>query len=253
MNIPRPHFLLFSDAVSQSEPDSDQPCAERGAWRFVLEAVDGDDKLEVEDEEPNVGGDRLDLLAVVRGLEALDQPSRVTLVTSSRYVARGFRYGLGEWRENGWQWERFGQMAPVRNGDLWQRVDRALQYHRVDCRAIRSLRQDREEPAAAGPVTTLSSSPLDGHSTAVGGTSPIRLLVARPANKSRFETLCQLLRPVSAAFARRNRSISRAPEPRIESSRMTLHIENQGPDIADANRIGEHGRNSFRNPGICHA
>jgi len=153
MSIPRPHFLLFSDAVSEPGPESQDPRTGRGAWRFVLEAIDGEDKLEVEDEEPHVGGDRLDLLAVVRGLEALDQPSRVTLVTSSRYVARGLRYGLSEWRENDWQWERFGQMAPVRNGDLWQRVDRALQYHRVDCRTVGPLRSERDEvPLAESPV-----------------------------------------------------------------------------------------------------
>jgi ribonuclease HI len=76
-------------------------------------------------------------LAVVRGLEALAQPSRVTLVTHSRYVNRGLTYGLAEWRANGWQWEHFGQMVPVKNRDLWQRVDRALLFHQLDCRRWR--------------------------------------------------------------------------------------------------------------------
>jgi len=102
----------------------------------VLESVDGRDCLQAEDVESETSGDRLALLAVVRGLEALDQPSRVTLVTNNRYVARGLRFGLREWRENQWRWERFGQMMPVRNGDLWRRIDHALRYHHVECRAV---------------------------------------------------------------------------------------------------------------------
>jgi ribonuclease HI len=131
MNVPAPHFLLFSEA-------SDTPSDERrasGSWRFVLEAVDGSHSLEAGDDEHETSPERLELLAIVRGLEALDQPSRVTLVTRSRHVSRGLRFGLEQWRENDWQWERFGQMIPVKNGDLWQRIDHALKIHRVDCRA----------------------------------------------------------------------------------------------------------------------
>ena len=103
--------------------------------------------LEAFDEEPGVQGERLELLAVIRGLEALDQPSRVTLVTSSRGVSRGLRFGLAEWRTNNWQWERFGRRVPVKNHDLWQRVDRALQFHRVECR---TWRIDQAHTAAEG-------------------------------------------------------------------------------------------------------
>ena len=75
-----------------------------------------------EDIEPDIQGERLELLTVVRGLEALDQPVPVTLMTPSIYVREGIRYGLAEWRRNGWRWESFGQMVPVKNCDLWQRV-----------------------------------------------------------------------------------------------------------------------------------
>jgi hypothetical protein len=114
----------------------------------VLESVDGEVQLEAEDTETAADTNRLELLAVVRGLEALDQPSRVTLVTNSRYVAHGFRFGLEPWRESGWQWERFGEMAPVKNGDLWRRVDRAMRFHRVECRAWR-FDMPVESPGAA--------------------------------------------------------------------------------------------------------
>ena len=101
--------------------------------------------------------ERLDLLAVVRGLEALDQPSRVTLVTASGYVHRGLRFGLPAWRQNGWQWERYGQMVPIKNRDLWQRVDRALEFHEVAFRCARidpahdDLTATRPTPQAVEP------------------------------------------------------------------------------------------------------
>jgi ribonuclease HI len=131
MSAPEPHFLLYS-ASAPADPDG-QP----GDWRFVLESIDGSSKIEIVDTEPEVRGERLELLAVVRGLEAIDEPARVTLVTPSRYVSRGISYGLNDWRENGWHWERHGEMVPVKDRDLWQRVDRALEFHRVECRQWR--------------------------------------------------------------------------------------------------------------------
>ena len=89
------------------------------------------------DEEPGAGPERLHLLAVVRGLEALDGPAEVTLVTTSSTVSRGIRRGLPAWRNNHWRWERFGRMEPVRNADLWRRIDRAMAFHAVCCRSWR--------------------------------------------------------------------------------------------------------------------
>ena len=88
--------------------------------------------IEAHEREPDQStwGERLELLSVVRGLEALDQPARVTLITSSRYVRLGLRYGLEEWRRNRWCWEHFGKLVPIKNQDLWQRVDRALHITR---------------------------------------------------------------------------------------------------------------------------
>jgi ribonuclease HI len=153
MNAAKPHFLLFSESARKQE---------RGHWRFVLQAVDGSDQFEACDEEPDVGGERLELLAVVRGLEALPEPARVTLVTPSKYVNRGLAQGLPEWRHNGWQWEHFGEMVPVKNRDLWQRVDRALDYHQVQCRSWRF------DLPHGGPAAVGMSRPAEA---AVGQTS----------------------------------------------------------------------------------
>jgi ribonuclease HI len=128
MKAATPHYLLFSESCRKSP---------QGQWRFVLQSIDGTEQFEAADAEPNARGERLELLAVVRGLEALAQPSRVTLVTPSKYVNRGLAYGLEEWRANGWQWEHFGEMVPVKNRDLWQRLDRALTYHELEFRTWR--------------------------------------------------------------------------------------------------------------------
>jgi ribonuclease HI len=153
--------MLFSASIDDLEP---------GRWRFVLRALDGSDRLVAEDMEPDVHGERLELLALVRGLEALAQPSRVTLFTPSRYIRTGIRSGLPEWRRNGWRWEYFGQMVPVKNCDLWQRVDRALRFHELECRSlrvdaahepypVRSAAKDRTESVRQGGGRDLEASP----------------------------------------------------------------------------------------------
>jgi ribonuclease HI len=133
MGTSAPHFLLFSEAglPGRGRKPTD------GKWRFLLQSVDGASRFGAQDLERHMSCERLELLAVVRGLEALDQPSRVTLVTRSDYVTRGLRYGLEEWRANRWRWEYDGRMVPIKNEDLWRRVDQALKYHRVDCRVWR--------------------------------------------------------------------------------------------------------------------
>lgn len=102
-------------------------------WRFTLHPSDGHRVLTVEDCEPNVTGEQLELLTLIRGLEALDQPSVVTAYGCSRFLRHGIVYGLPEWRENGWQWECFGQLVAIKHDELWQRLDRAMQIHRFTC------------------------------------------------------------------------------------------------------------------------
>lgn len=145
--VATPHYLLFSEASTRTNAQG----AKRGRWRFVLEAVEGSFRFEAADDEPETLGDRLDLLSVVRGLEAIDQPAKVTLITPSGYVSRGLRFGLEQWRENGWQWESFGQWKPVKNDDLWRRIDRALAIHQVEVRAWR-FDQAGDADHHAGPA-----------------------------------------------------------------------------------------------------
>jgi ribonuclease HI len=149
MSVRAPHFVLVSELTrTPPQPGLAHRQASPRGWRFVLRSEDGATHLDVSDSEPDASPERLELLAVVRGLEALEQPSRVTLVTSCGWVRRGLRFGLDAWRDNHWQWERFGQMTQVKYADLWQRIDHALRFHDVDCRTV------RRAPAAddlAGP------------------------------------------------------------------------------------------------------
>ena len=154
MKAKAPHFVLFSESTAASPPHGSTDAArvpDESAryWHFVLRTEEGSVALDVRDEEADASNERLVLLAVVRGLEALPEPSRVTLVTTSGWIRRGLRFGLDNWRDHQWQWERFGKMAPIKNADLWRRVDRALRFHEVDCRTIRF---DRPSDDLSHPV-----------------------------------------------------------------------------------------------------
>lgn len=141
-----PHYLLLTEGGG---PDRES------YWRFVLQGIDSSQVLSATDKEPLADAERAELLAVVRGLEALEEPARVTLITRSRYVQQGLARGLQEWRDNGWRWERFGRIVPVRDFDLWQRVDQALQFHRVECRCWRF--DEAENAEAYGSRAPLAS------------------------------------------------------------------------------------------------
>ncbi|QDU90872.1 Ribonuclease HI [Pirellulimonas nuda] len=123
-------------------------------WRFVLHSIDSGQTLAASDHEPDAEGQRLELWAVVRGLEALAQPSRVALVSGSDYVRRGLDGGVAAWRAARWKWERFGRLVLVRDHDLWRRVDRALEIHQVEHRgaAIATAPAEEETGEVARPV-----------------------------------------------------------------------------------------------------
>ncbi len=152
--VAQPHYLLFcdthhNDVQQATSAPSVHTGNGSGRWHFVLERLDGPERLEAADSEAAVNRERLALLSVVRGLEALEQPSQVTLVTTSRYVSRGLRYGLNTWRESNYTWERFGEQRPVRNSDLWRRVDTALLFHGVKCRLIQAGQAEHNPSAPA--------------------------------------------------------------------------------------------------------
>ncbi len=156
-----PHYLLLTDTDQFEEPTRTTPTAQPsmaeqghdagGRWHFVLEPIHHGVRIEADDIEPGVFGERLNLLAVVRGIEALEQPSHVTLVTPSKYVGRGIRRDIRVWKENDWKWIRFGKRVSIKHCDLWQRIDRAMGIHKIDCRIFNvGQRKDEQQPKSIG-------------------------------------------------------------------------------------------------------
>ncbi|MBV9859728.1 MAG: ribonuclease HI, partial [Alphaproteobacteria bacterium] len=79
--------------------------------------------------EPLTTNNRMELMAAIRGLEALTRPCRARLHTDSQYVRDGITRWLPGWKARGW---RTADKKPVKNQDLWDRLDRAAARHAVE-------------------------------------------------------------------------------------------------------------------------
>lgn len=171
-----PNYLLWIETVGE----------EPGEWRFVLQSATEagepmDVELDIVDVEPEVQGERLELLTVVRGLEALDQASRVTVVTASRYVRIGLERHLAQWRAKGWMWESFGRMETVKHADLWRRLDQASLIHEIHC-VTPALMSQRDREGADEPCVAVA---VGAAPQEIGTESPRTVSVASPAVAAR--------------------------------------------------------------------
>lgn len=122
-----------------------------GGWGAVLR-FNGHEK-ELAGGEQDTTNNRMELMAAIRALEALKRPCRVHLVTDSNYVRQGITEWLPRWRANGW---RTAGRKPVKNADLWRRLDEAASRHHVRWSWVRghsghpeNERADRLATAAA--------------------------------------------------------------------------------------------------------
>jgi len=84
--------------------------------------------------EPNTTNNRMELLAAIKGLEALKRPCVVRLTTDSQYVKNGLTEWLPNWKQRGW---KTAAKKPVKNADLWQRLEAAVDRHDVEWRWVR--------------------------------------------------------------------------------------------------------------------
>ena len=103
-----------------------------GGWGALLVARDGDRVVrerELKGGEPLTTNNRMELLAAIHALEALERPSALTVVTDSAYVKGGITQWLRSWKRSGW---RTSTRKPVKNEDLWRRLDEARGRHDVD-------------------------------------------------------------------------------------------------------------------------
>ena len=103
-----------------------------GGWGVLLIARDGEAVLkerELSGGEAHTTNNRMELLAAINALEALERPSTITIVTDSSYVKGGVTQWIFGWKKNGW---KTADKKPVKNEDLWRRLDEAAARHRVD-------------------------------------------------------------------------------------------------------------------------
>ena len=102
-----------------------------GGWGAVLEARDGAALVksrELSGGEAETTNNRMEMMAAIVVLETLERPSALTVVTDSTYLKNGITGWIHGWKANGW---RTSSRKPVKNTDLWQRLDAAQARHRV--------------------------------------------------------------------------------------------------------------------------
>ena len=97
-----------------------------GGWGAILN-YDGTEKC-LSGAEAETTNNRMELLAAIHGLEALKRGCKVRLVTDSQYVRNGITQWMANWKRNNW---RTANRAPVKNVDLWKRLDVAAAQHEV--------------------------------------------------------------------------------------------------------------------------
>lgn len=97
-----------------------------GGWGALLQFKDRE--REIWGGEPLTTNNRMELMAAISALDVLKRPCKVDLYTDSQYVRNGITEWIDSWKSNGW---RTSQKKPVKNADLWQRLDRARQTHDV--------------------------------------------------------------------------------------------------------------------------
>ncbi len=103
-----------------------------GGWGALLRWRDRE--REISGGEGETTNNRMELMAAIQALEALNRPSRVRLHTDSNYVKEGITSWIHNWKKKGW---KTSKRKPVKNVDLWQRLDAALGRHEVDWRWVR--------------------------------------------------------------------------------------------------------------------
>ena len=121
---PASEVELYTDGACSGNPGP-------GGWAFILRHPASNKEIEGSGGERLTTNNRMELTAVVRGLEALKQPSRVKLLTDSVYVGKGLSEWLAKWKANGWRRREGTQWKEVKNEDLWRELDELVARHHL--------------------------------------------------------------------------------------------------------------------------
>ena len=131
-DLPHPArtLLAFTDGACSGNPGP-------GGWGVLLLAREGEavvKERELSGGEPMTTNNRMELMAAISALEALEKPTVITVVTDSAYVKGGITEWLRNWKRRGW---RTASNEPVKNEDLWRRLEEAATRHQVTWRWIK--------------------------------------------------------------------------------------------------------------------
>jgi ribonuclease HI len=116
---------IFTDGACSGNPGP-------GGWGAILR-FDSVEK-ELAGGEPLTTNNRMEMMAAISALEALKRPCRVRLHTDSIYLRDGITRWINKWRSNGWL---TSDRKPVKNADLWMRLERAMAPHRIEWAWVR--------------------------------------------------------------------------------------------------------------------
>jgi ribonuclease HI len=116
---------IFTDGACSRNPGP-------GGWGAILRY--GTVEKELAGGEPETTNNRMELMAAIAGLEALKRPCKVRLYTDSQYLRDGITRWLPGWKARGW---RTASKAPVKNVDLWQRLEQAAAAHQIEWHWVR--------------------------------------------------------------------------------------------------------------------
>ena len=111
---------IFTDGGCRGNPGV-------GGWGALLRY--GSSEKELFGFEKDTTNNRMELMAAIQALEALKRPCKVNLTTDSQYVRRGISEWMDDWKKRGW---KTAAKKPVKNKDLWQRLDEAAAKHQVE-------------------------------------------------------------------------------------------------------------------------
>jgi ribonuclease HI len=120
-----PDVTIFTDGACSGNPGP-------GGWGAIL--ISGAHEREICGGEPATTNNRMELMAAIQALEALKRPCKVELHTDSQYVRKGITEWIGGWKARGW---KTADKKPVKNDDLWKRLDAARARHQVDWRWVK--------------------------------------------------------------------------------------------------------------------
>jgi len=132
-----PAVMIYTDGGCRPNPGP-------GGWGAVL-LFPGRDPVELSGGKPEATNNRMEIIAAIEALGALDGPHRVELHTDSTYLKRGVTEWLAGWRARGW---KTAGKKDVKNRDLWEELDRALETHEVEWRWTKGHAGDRWNEAA---------------------------------------------------------------------------------------------------------